>query len=176
MRREFFLHLAFLVSFFLLVSVFRNWFSFSYWPFWVGGFFGAFLPDIDHLIYIYFLRPEELTSQRANYMLNKRNFGGTVSLLTDTKEERKTLVFHTILFQVIFLILTFLVLTSSGSLFGTGLVLAFSLHFLVDQIIDIRENSWSRWLHQIPFPLEKDQFRFYWWVILILVLLFGFLL
>ncbi len=176
MRREVFLHIAFLVTFFILVSLFRGWFDVSYWPFWLGGIIGTFLPDVDHLVYVYFLRPHELTPQRANQMLGERRFGEAAKFLAQTKGERETLVFHTILFQIIFLILTFLVVTSSGSLFGTGLVLSFSLHFLVDQMMDLKAETWKRWFHMTPLDFDKTQFRSYWWVVLILVCLFGFLL
>ncbi len=174
MRREVFLHLAFLVSFFVLVSVFRGWLALSYWPFWLGGMLGAFLPDVDHLIYVYFLRPEELTSKRADFTLKRGSLRDTAQLLADTRTERETLVFHTIVFQVVFLLLTFLVVTSSGNIFGMGLVLAFSLHFLVDQLVDMGEGTWKRWLHRLPFDLDKSQFKTYWWIILALVSLFGF--
>ena len=176
MRREIFVHLAFLISFFLLISVFRGWLSLSYWPFWLGGLVGTFLPDVDHFIYVYFLKPQEHTSQRTSYMMQKRDVRGAVSLLSDTHKDRETLVLHTVLFQLIFLILTFLVVTSSGSMFGRGLVLSFSLHFLVDQAKDFREGNWNRWLHQLPFVFNKRQLNLFWWTVLVILLIFGFLM
>jgi hypothetical protein len=143
----------------------------------VGGIVGNFLVDIDHLIYVYFLRPHELTSQRVNYMLGKRNLGSTLNLLAETREERKDLIFHTIFFQLIFLVLTFLVVTSTGSILGRGIVLAFSLHLLVDQAVDLMETgNLNIWLKYLPIRLEEDRHKVYWIVVLLVLLFFGFIL
>lgn len=166
MKREIFIHLSFLASFFIFISLFKGWMSILYWPFWIGGIVGNFLPDLDHLIYIYFLRPHELTSQRVSYMLSKREVLKSLSLLARTRSERTSLIFHTAGFQLIFLVLTFLVVTSSGSLFGRGLVLAFFLHLLVDQAIDLMEGAERNWFGGWG----------YWFIMLLVLLIFGFLL
>ena len=106
MRREIFLHFAFWFSFFVFITLIRKYFNLSYWPFWVGGIVGTLLPDIDHILYLY-LRPQELTSQRVGLLLDKREIKRTLSLLYETRTERRDLIFHTAFFQIIFLILTF---------------------------------------------------------------------
>lgn len=177
MKKELFIHFSFLISFFILISILRGWISLFYWPFWVGGIVGNFLVDIDHLIYIYFLRPHELTSQRVNYMLGKRSLGSTLNLLAETREERKDLIFHTMFFQLIFLVLTFLVVTSTGSILGRGVVLAFSLHLLVDQAVDLMEiGNLNSWLKYLPIRLGEDKHKIYWFIVLFVLLFFGFLL
>lgn len=177
MKRELFIHFSFLVSFFIFISIFKGWFNASFWPFWLGGLVGTLLPDVDHLIYIYFLRPQELTSQRVNYMLSKSEVWKTLILLAETRSERKSLIFHTAIFQIIFLILTFLVLTSSGSIFGRGLVLAFALHLIIDQAVDLMgADGLENWFRQINISLDKEKARVYWIVNLIIVLFFGFFL
>ncbi|MEK7111690.1 MAG: hypothetical protein AAB875_00005, partial [Patescibacteria group bacterium] len=128
MKKEIFIHLAVLVSLFIFISIARGYLSLSYWPLWVGALFATLLPDLDHVLYVFFLRPQELTSQRVGYMMGKRDFWGSLELLAETRSERSKLIFHTATFQLIFIVLTFFVLTSSGSLFGRGLVLAFFLH------------------------------------------------
>lgn len=176
MRREFFVHLAFLLSFYILISIFRGWLSFSYWPFWLGGVVSAFLPDVDHLIYIYFLRPQELNSQRAAHLLGQKDVVGAVSLLSDTRGDREKLVFHTAIFQIVFLVLTFFVVTSSGSLFGYGIVLSFCLHFVVDQAFDIKDGTWGRWFTNLPFVVGRENFKKYWIVMIAVIFVFGFIL
>jgi len=150
MKRELFIHFAFCVSFFILISVFKHYLNLSYWPFWLGGVIGTFLPDIDHLVYVFFLSPQELTSQRVNFLLGRREVKRTIELLYETRSERKNLIFHSIFFQVIFLALTFFIMTSSTSIFAKGLVLSFALHLSVDQIIDLVElknlDNWKRYL------------------------------
>jgi hypothetical protein len=177
MKKELFIHFSFLISFFIFISLSKGWFSLSFWPFWLGGILGTFLPDIDHLIYVYILRPGELTSQRVSYMFKKRRIWETFRLLAETRQERHNLIFHSFLFQIIFLVFTFFIITSTGSLFGRGLVLAFSFHLLVDQAVDLMEvGNIDNWFSQMPFLFNKEKVNLYWIGIFILVLIFGFLL
>jgi len=82
--------------------------------------------------------------------------------LLSTRQERIGLIFHTILFRAIFFVLTFWVMTSSTSLFGKGIVLAFCLHLVIDQI--------DRFLE------EREPSKTMLAGIILLVLIFGFLL
>ncbi|KKU17509.1 MAG: hypothetical protein UX25_C0008G0010 [Candidatus Woesebacteria bacterium GW2011_GWC2_45_9] len=112
-------------------------------------------------------------------MLTKRDFWGSLNLLAETRSERTRLIFHTATFQLIFLVLTFFVLTSSGSLMGRGLVLAFFLHLIIDQIVDINETGGlANWFRNFPFwtPVDRRQAMAWWGAGLLMVLLFGFLL
>lgn len=175
MKKEIFIHLSFLISIFIFISLFKGWMSFAYWPFWAGGIVGNFLPELDHFIYIYFLRPHELTSQRVNYMLNKREVLKSLNLLARTRSERTKLIFHTAGFQLIFLVLTFLVITSSGSLFGRGLVLAFSLHLLIDQVVDLMEiGSLDIWFQELPITLNDELRKGFFILMLLVFLIFAF--
>lgn len=138
---------------------------------------GTLLPDVDHLIYVYFMRPHEVTSQRVDSLVQKGQINKTLNLLYITREERAHLTFHTAHFQLIFLALTFLVLTSSGSIFGTGIVLAFSLHLLVDQVIDFMElGNINTWLEKMSIHLDRKQQIWYMVAIGATLLIFGFLL
>jgi hypothetical protein len=177
MKKEIFIHFSFLVVFFFLISLFRGWMDFNYWSFWLGGMVGTLLPDLDHFIYVYFLRPHELTSQRVGYLIGKREILKSLRLLAQTRSERTKLIFHTANFQLIFLVLTFLVITSSGSLFGRGLVLAFGLHLLVDQVVDLKETgSLDNWFSSFLISLDNSQIKGFWLILLLILLVFGFLL
>ncbi len=175
MRRELFIHFAFWFAFFVFVAIFRQYFSLSYWLFWLGGILGIFLPDLDHVIYVYFVKPQELTSQRVNYLVNRKELWRSVELLYETRNDRKGLIFHTAFFQVIFFIVTFWFLTSSGSPFGWGLVLSFSLHLIVDQIVDLNEmKSFDNWLKYSPWYLDYKNAMRYWYGAVALLLILGF--
>lgn len=177
MRRELLVHFSFLISFFIFISLFKKWIALSYWPFWVGGVVGTLLPDLDHFLYVYLLGPQELTSQRVNFLLTRREITKTMDLLAATRYERTRLIFHTALFQLIFVVLSFLIISSSGNLFGRGLVLAFSLHLLIDQFMDITQvGNLSNWFRQVNVVLSKEQETMYWVANLLVVLVFGFLL
>lgn len=174
MKKELFVHFSFLISFLILTSLIKGWINLSYWPLWLGGVAGTLLPDLDHLIYIFLLRPYELTSQRATHLLSEKEVVRTLELLAETRYERKDLIFHTLLFQIIFLILTFWIVTSSGNLFGRGLVLAFSLHLIIDQIVDLMETGGLvNWFKNVPFSLDKEKSIYYCSAVLFLILIFG---
>lgn len=176
MRRELLVHFSFWFSFFVFISLVRGYLSIGYWPFWLGGILGTFLPDIDHFIYLFFLRPQELTSQRVVYSLGKGEFARTLDLLYETRYERRGLIFHTIFFQIIFLVLTLWMITSSASLFGRGLVLAFALHLSIDQVTDLVDmKSLANWFKFIPINLDFRQSELYSLGVLIVVCVFGFL-
>jgi hypothetical protein len=177
MRRELFVHLSFWFSFFVFVALFKHFLNLGSWPFWVGGILGVFLPDIDHLVYVLFMNPQDLTSQRVNFLYGRREIIRMIQLLYETRSERKGLIFHTIFFQVIFLILSFWVITSSMSLFARGLVLSFSLHLFVDQFVDLVEiGNLDNWQGYIPITLNPSQSRIYITIVLLLVGILGFMM
>lgn len=175
MKKDLITHFTFLVAFFLFITIFRRWFDISFITFWVGGVVGTLLPDADHLIYVYLSKPHELTSQRVNNLLAGKNVKKSWDLLAITRTERKDLIFHSAYFQVIFIILSFLVISSSGNYFGRGLVLAFMLHLLIDQVVDLVEvNSLDNWFGKLIVITDKLQRRVYLVVNLIVLLVFGF--
>ncbi len=151
--------------------------------FLLGGLIGTVLPDIDHVIYIYLLHPQELTSQRINYVLAnqtqpvKQRVWHVFELMAATRQERKGLIFHTAYFQIIFWVLAFLVVSSSGSILGRGLVLAFSLHLIVDQFLDLMKlENLDNWFRQLNIQLEKEKYLFFWLGNVSILLLFSFVL
>ena len=135
MKREVFVHASFFLSFFILFSLLKGWLKFSYWPFWLGGLIGSFLPLLDHLVYVFLLYPQELSSQRVVYFFKNRNFTGALRFLIETRGERTNLVFRSNTFLIVISILTVWILSSSGSLIGTGLVLGAVIYLLVDRAL-----------------------------------------
>lgn len=177
MKKELAVHFLTTIVLFLLLSLFRHYFAISFWPLWVGGIIGTILPDVDHVIYVYYLRPYEVTSQRVMYEANKGNLMQVWDLLSATRAERRNLILHSVIFQVLFLVLGFFVITSTSSLLGRGLVLAFLMHLFVDEIIDLRTNgSLMNWLKNIPFEIDKMQIYIYLIFNFAAILIFGFLM
>lgn len=176
MKKELALH--FLIALILFIPVFvLRYLNISSWPFWIGVIIGTLLPDIDHIIYVYYLRPYEVTSQRVMYEAQKGNLWKTWDLLSATRSERTNLILHSILFQALFLVLSFLVVTSSANLLGRGLVLAFLLHLLVDEIIDLKAlGNLQSWFRYLPFQLDTMQINIYLIVNAAAILIFGLLL
>lgn len=100
----------------------------------LGALLGTFLLDLDHWLYLLVINSQELTSMRVRRFLEQRNFKEALMMVMDTKNERVKLSFHNALFQVIFYPFCFFVLTSTGSLFGAGLVMAVALSLLKEEI------------------------------------------
>lgn len=135
MKRVFFVHFAFFVSVFILFSIFRGWLSLPYWIFWVGGVLGTLIPELDQFLYVYFINPQELSSQRVAFLIRNRNFLGALKFLVETKSERHNLIFHSNTFLVVSGILFIWILTSSGSVLGFGIALGIFLDLLLDRLI-----------------------------------------
>lgn len=175
MKKEFLTHLFSTLFFFALITLYRRWFDSPwYLMFWLGGLAGTFLPDLDHLIYTLLTRPKEVTSQRVNQYLSQRQFLPAADLLARTRYERVKTIFHNAPFQVFFLVFAFLVITSSASLFGRGLVLAFILHLLVDQAKDLQtRGSFAHWFEGLNLNLDQTKIAFYWVINFLLLLIFG---
>lgn len=171
MKREMLLHFGALLIFLALTILIKGWFNLGVWPFILGGIFGTLLPDVDHLIYVYFLRPQDLTSQRVAYLNEERKFTKAVEILVDTRYERSMTIFHSAIFQAVILALTIFVVTSSTSLFAIGIVTAFSLHLLVDQIIDIRKvGSIQTWFRNMNIVVDKRRSTYYVAVICVVLI------
>jgi len=138
---------------------------------------GTLLPDVDHLFHVYFLKPKEAVSQKVSSLISEKKVRESWDTLVETRIQRPELIFHTAYFQVIFLALTLWVITSSGSLFGRGLVLAFSLHLLIDQLIDLMETkNLDNWFRKILVIKDKEYRQWYLVSNFILLLVFGLVL
>lgn len=131
MKKEIINHIIFYLAYFLFLTVANSLYSFSYWPLYIGGLVGLFMSNLDHLLHIFVFKPQELTSQRVVQLFHNKQYKEALILLYDTREERTDLIFHTLLFQIIFTVLTFWVVSSSGSLFAKGLVLSYLLSLVI---------------------------------------------
>ena len=169
--------IGFLAVFFLLTSLFKGWFTASYIIFWVGGIIGSFLPVLDHLIYAYFLRPDEADSKQVVEAFKNKRFGSGISMLNQNGSEQKKLIFHSILFQWLFIVFALLIITSSLSLLGRGLVLGFLLHLFIDQVDEFtKTDKLDNWFHHFSFKLDREKSAFYLLGMLLLLVVFGFFL
>jgi hypothetical protein len=177
MKKELLPQFLFLAIYFLLITLVKRWFSILYLPFWIGGFVGMFLPYIDHLIYIYFLRPQEEVSGRLKLMLSQRKFKSAFEFFVGINGKGTRKIFHTVHFQLIFLTLTLLVVTSSDSLFGIGLVLGFALHLWTTQLKDfMNDKTITDWFEKVGVMLDREKQMWYLGINGVVLLILGLLL
>lgn len=148
-RNEVYSHLFITFVYFLLVSVLRWKIDLNLLWLWLGAFLGMFLLDMDHIIYWFVTNPEEEDSRQARALFKTKNYKGMYLLLKRVHETHSHLIFHTAIFQIVLLILSFYVLTSGGSFFGSALVLSMNLHLLKDEWFDFlgsRKAELGNWL------------------------------
>lgn len=167
MRKEITNHLIYFAGYFIFLTIVNSLYSLSYWPLYIGGLVGLFMPNIDHLLHIFVLRPQELTSLRVTALLRSKQIKEAITLLYDTREERKELMFHTVLYQLIFAVLTFWVVSSSGNLFGRGLVLSYYLSLVIFNL--------KKFVNKELIFGDADQTRIYFAAQVILLFVFGLL-
>lgn len=134
MKKDFFIRVSLLVILFSLTTLVKGYYSQPFQLVWfcLGGLAGSFLPDVDHLLYVFVFRPLDISSQRVSFYLKNKQYKEALRFLYDTRFERGDLIFHSLNFVIIFGLLTFWVTSSSGSFFGNGLVLGFWLHLTID--------------------------------------------
>lgn len=168
-------HLLVTLVWLVLITLLRWSWHWNLISLWLGGLVGTFLINLDHLLYTLVTYPQELTSMRARRLLEQRRFREALILLGDTYDERRKLAFHSALFQPILYIFCFFVLTSTGSLFGAGLVMAMALQLLKDEfglLLKGEEEQLRKWLFwQIKAEVSFDQQRFF--VVLMFFIFLG---
>lgn len=142
---------------------------------WLGGMAGTFLLEIDHLLYTLVVYPEEAISKQVKQFLTQRQVRKSLVLLATTSRERVRLTFHTALFQPVLYVVCFFVLTSTGSLFGAGLVMAMALHLLREEISFLlqgkEEDLQRRFFWQIKTGISLRNQKFF--VIFMLLVFLG---
>lgn len=174
MKKELVVHFSFAIAFLALSSVFQKWLTFDYWPIWVGAIIGTLLPDIDGLISSQFLGTDDSFFKNKE-MSPKAKAREALRIMYLPRDSSQNLIFHNAQFQLIFVIFTFLLITSSGSLLGMGLVLAFMLHLVVDQVVDLLETkNIDHWFKDFPIPIDRVNKVWYLVANLVFLLAFGF--
>ncbi|MFA6518696.1 MAG: hypothetical protein WCV93_03575 [Candidatus Shapirobacteria bacterium] len=182
MKSEIKRHFLPLLGIFTLTSLFWvfgkvSWFHFVFLFF--GLAFGSFFLDLDHLIYWFYLRPNLDESRQAKILWNSRDFKGLIKLLELTHKQHISLIFHHYFAQIILVLISLFVFTSSNNEFTQGFLIAMNLHLLVDEFEDYQHNKhhlqdwlFARENRQIP----QKYLRYYLGLFFLTTLLFTFLL
>ena len=84
--------------------------------------------------------------------------------------------YRNVFFQAVFILMTLFVLTSSGSLFGSGLVLAIYLSMILGQFLELKEKgNLSDWFSLIKKEIDMSSQRIYLTVVFVIFLLVNLL-
>ena len=161
-KKEIISHFLVTLAWLVVISLLRWYLKWNLVWLWLGGFVGTFLLDIDHFFYWFFYHPEKEDSKIALELWKKGDFRKLVMLMAEYHTTHTRLIFHTALFQVIFLIFSFFIFTTSGSFFAAGLVAGMNLHLLKDEWGEILEkkgehlNDWLFWQVKRKISLREQ--------------------
>ncbi len=126
-----------------------------------GAFLGAYFIKLEQIFYVYFTHPEEALSVEVKNLINQKRKKEVWQLLRQRVGEQK-LAFRSALFQVIWVVLAFFVLTSTSSVFGKTLVMAIGLYLLLKEweaMLDKKEINWLFWqVKRVIAPKEQKIF------------------
>jgi hypothetical protein len=156
LKKEVSSHLLVTFVYFLIVSLFRLDLGIGLILLWVGGLVGTFLIDVDHIILGLDNQNKAVWAEKFRFLWQKRKYQSAIYHLFESHLEHRQLIFHSVLFQPILLIMTLFVLTSTGSLFGSGLVMSMNLHLLKDEWQCYQKEKNLGWLFW-PIKREFDQ-------------------
>lgn len=158
MKQEFRQHLFPLLGIFIFISIF--WlieqvriFDFVYLFF--GLAWGAFLLELDHLIFWFYLKPNIEESRLAQTAVKNKDYKSLLEIYKQTRQSHTNLIFHHYFFQVVLVLISFFVFTSTSGIFTKAVVLALNVHLLIEEIIDYNQDKkrLQNWL----FAREKKQ-------------------
>jgi len=152
MKKELTSHYLLTLVWLVVVSLLRWRWNLELIWLWLGALAGTMILDLDQVFYALVIYPEE----KAKELWRQRRIRALLEYLAETYSQRVRLTFHNALFQVGFLVFSFWVLTSTGGLFGKGLVMAANLHLLKDEfylLIKGREEELRCWLF---WPVKQE--------------------
>lgn len=141
-----------LVGIFLIISKIGN---IELLLVFLGIFLGTFILDSDHLIYWFFLKPNTEESRLARLTFKNRDLLSIVKLINLGRFKHHNLIFHHYSFQIILVLFSFFIFTSTDNIFTSSLVLSLNLQLIVAELIDYFRNPkiLQKWL----FARETSQ-------------------
>jgi hypothetical protein len=136
-------HFSPLIIVFLVISIF--WIIYHVSVFQIvylffGLLWGSFFLDLDHIIYWLYLNPNIEESRLAQIALRKYDFNSVIKLLESTHKDHTNLIFHHFFFQVVLILISAFVFTSTGNVFAMSFLFALNVHLLVDEYEDYRHD------------------------------------
>jgi hypothetical protein len=124
---------------------------------WVGSGLGWFLLDVDHLIDVFWLRPKDNNNQTIREAVRSGNWEQVWKGLLKFSSERKTLVLHSVLFELMVVVMSVYVLTSSSGLLPRGLLLGLWGRMINDQMRELLGSGQMKsWLWQLKVAISRD--------------------
>ncbi|OGV95679.1 hypothetical protein A2W24_05415 [Microgenomates group bacterium RBG_16_45_19] len=154
-----------LVGYFALVSLLRWRLDVSLVIFWLGGLIGLLMDYVDRLVYVYYVKPAEPLSLAIKRLVNKRQWQLVYIAFQHRGKEQTHLALHSVLFLLVWLVIAFYLITSSGSILTAGLVLSLGLQLAYQMAMDYKQpNKLRAWLFwQIKRTVTETEMKVVVW-------------
>lgn len=123
------LFLPLLYSLFFIRS-FPNIWSFVF--FIMGTLIGFQILFFDRVLHAFYLYPETEFNQLVRSLWKNKDYVGFVKALSQAETLQEKLLTRSTLFLIVYVLMTIFVLTSTGSVVGTGIMLGMGLHYTYD--------------------------------------------
>lgn len=138
----------------------------------LGAILGFIFVFTDRFIYSFLMKPNETLGIRLKELFEGKQFGEGLMLLLRERHEQKELIMRSFLFEMAWLVMAFLTVTSVTSQLGRGFILGMGIHLSFDLIYDYFWNKerFEQWFWQIKREVSAEEKR--WFVILISLLSF----
>lgn len=160
-RSKFLYQLAIALSYAVIVTIAGSNLRIEFLLFWLGLAAGAFILYFEPFISAY-LSPTTPLSQEARQILKAGKLKEVFNFALSHQEQEQPIL-HSALFQAALTVLCFYVITSTTTLFGSGLVLGMALHLISEEIAVRRDHQrLNRMLFwNIKRPVSENEQRIY---------------
>lgn len=173
-------HQYWLFGILLLLTGFRflnGSFSLSVWLlwWWLGAVMGFLFVFLDRLIYAFWQQPDDILSIQLKQLFGQGKIWSGLALALQERTEQKHLVIRSVLFLGIWVLLGFLTLTSTNTVFGRGLMLGIGLHLTFDLLADYfgKGRDLRFWFWQIKREMSQQEMTVVVWGYVILFVLIA---
>ena len=131
--------------------------------FFLGNIIALGLGLVDRLLYVWWLYPFEQASIQVQYWARRRDVKAVIGLLLGETVSQRKLIFRSLGFVFVWMMLAVYVMSSTGSIVAMGIVMGLGFD-LVWQILDDwkQPNKLGMWLcWQIKRPVTDREVRRY---------------
>lgn len=133
------------IFYFGLLSILRWRWDWSLLFLWLGGVLGMGFSWADRLAHVYFTRPFEQLSLQVKSLIEQKRWKQAFRVLDLRKNEQRHLTVRSALFLAVWVVAAFFVISSTGSIFSVGMVMAIGLSVLLDMIHDFGNMDKLKW-------------------------------
>ena len=133
---------------------------------WLGGIVGFLFVFADRLVYAFMSHTEEALSLKLKELFGKGKIVNGLALALTEREKQDKLVMRSVLFVIVWAILTILTLTSIANTFSRGFMLGLGTHLVFDLGWDYfyAPKDINLWFWQIRNVTHVEKNVFVWGV------------